>query len=211
GGFTSNVDMRSGAPAFGTPEHFQAALAAGQLARHIGLPWRAASGSAANVNDAQAAHETQFALWGCLLAGATMIVHSAGWLEGGLTVSYEKFITDLEAVQMMAELLHPVRAGVEEIARAALEEVPPGGHFFGAAHTMARYQTEFYQPLVADMSNFGTWSENGAVDASARATAIWKGVVDAHVPPAAADPDRLDVFDRYVERRIAEGGAAPVS
>ncbi|MEY8841533.1 trimethylamine methyltransferase family protein, partial [Cribrihabitans sp. XS_ASV171] len=104
GTFTSNVDMKSGAPAFGTPEHFQASLVAGQLARRLGLPWRCAGGSAANIADAQAANETQFALWGCLLAGATITIHSAGWIEGGLSISYEKLITDLEVLQMVAEL-----------------------------------------------------------------------------------------------------------
>ncbi|MEM9855506.1 MAG: trimethylamine methyltransferase family protein, partial [Pseudomonadota bacterium] len=104
GTFTSNVDMKSGAPAFGTPEHFRASLLAGQLARLIGLPWRCASGSACNINDAQGANENQLALWGCLLAGATTVVHAAGWLEGGLTVSYEKLICDMDVVNAVADL-----------------------------------------------------------------------------------------------------------
>ncbi|MGB1036920.1 MAG: trimethylamine methyltransferase family protein, partial [Candidatus Puniceispirillales bacterium] len=108
GTFTSNVDMKSGAPAFGTPEHVRASLVAGQLARKIGLPWRCASGSAANINDVQAASETQFGLWGCLMAGATIIIHSAGWLEGGLTLSYEKLITDSEVLKMVEHLSRPV-------------------------------------------------------------------------------------------------------
>ncbi|RXV59448.1 trimethylamine methyltransferase [Roseovarius sp. A46] len=211
GTFTSNVDMKSGAPAFGTPEHFKASLGAGQLARHLGLPWRCASGSAANVNDAQGAHETQFGLWGCLLAGATMVVHSAGWLEGGLTVSFEKLITDLEAVQMMAELCAPTTAGEDDIARDALNAVPPGGHFFGSAHTMQRYQTEFYQPFVADFSNYGTWSERGALSASERAVGIWKQIVEDHRAPKTADPGKLDGLRAYVAKRSAMGGAAPVS
>lgn len=211
GTFTSNVDMKSGSPAFGTPEHFKASLAAGQLARHIGLPWRCATGSAANINDAQAAHETQFGLWGSVLAGATVIIHAAGWLEGGLTVSYEKLITDLEAVQMVADLCSPTPAGPAEIAREALDEVGPGGHFFGCAHTMSRYQSQFYEPLVADWSNYGTWSENGGKTASERATAIWREIVENHTPPPAADPDRLEALDTYIARRTAEGGTAPVS
>lgn len=211
GTFTSNVDMKSGSPAFGTPEHFQASLAAGQLARHIGLPWRCATGSAANVNDAQAAHETQFGLWGSVLAGATVIIHAAGWLEGGLTVSFEKLITDLEAVQMVAELCSPTPAGPAEIAREALDEVAPGGHFFGCAHTMERYRSAFYEPLVADWSNFGTWSEHGALTASERATGIWREIVASHTPPPAADPNRLEALDAHIARRTARGGAAPSS
>lgn len=210
GTFTSNVDMKSGAPAFGTPEHFRASLAAGQLARRIGLPWRCAGGSAANVNDAQAANESQFALWGCLLGGATTIVHAAGWLEGGLTVSLEKFITDLEVLQMTAEMCAPGLAGDAEIAFDALAEVQPSGHFFGATHTMSRYQTEFYTPLVADWSNFGTWTERGERTASERATDIWKAVVAADKRPA-VDQAKLDDLRAYIAKRTAAGGAPPES
>ena len=210
GTFTSNVDMKSGAPAFGTPEHFKASLLAGQLARRVGLPWRCASGSAANIADAQAAHETQFALWGCLLAGATVVIHAAGWLEGGLTVSYEKLITDMEALQMVAELCAATDDGDDAIGRDAIAEVEPGGHFFATAQTMARYQSEFYDPLVADWSNFGTWTENGAFDASTRATGIWQRIL-AEAKDPVMDGDRVEALRAHVARRTAEGGAAPES
>lgn len=208
GTFTSNVDMKSGAPVFGTPEHFKASLAAGQLARHIGLPWRCASGSAANLGDVQAANETQFGTWGCLMAGATVTLHAAGWLEGGLTVSYEKLITDVEVLQMVAELCVATPAQEAEIAIDALEEVQPGGHFFGAAHTMERYQTAFYEPLVADFANIGTWEERGSVDATHRATDIWKGILRDFTPPA-GNEDRLEELTRYIADRTARGGCAP--
>ena len=210
GTFTSNVDMKSGAPIFGTPEHFKASLAAGQLARYIGLPWRCASGSAANLGDVQAANETQFGTWGCLLAGATVTLHAAGWLEGGLTISYEKLITDVEVLQMVAELCTQTPAEDADIALGALEEVQPGGHFFGAAHTMERYQTEFYDPLVADFANFGTWQERGSVDATTRATDIWQRILRDFSPPP-NDPDRLDALTRYIAHRTEAGGCAPVS
>ncbi|MEM9341922.1 MAG: trimethylamine methyltransferase family protein [Pseudomonadota bacterium] len=210
GTFTSNVDMKSGAPAFGTPEHFKASLAAGQLARLIGLPWRCASGSAANISDAQAAHETQFALWGCLLAGATVVIHAAGWLEGGLTVSYEKLITDMEVLQMVAEMCAETAAGDAEIGLDALAEVAPGGHFFATQQTMQRYQTEFYEPLVADWSNFGTWTERGAIDATTRATGIWQRIL-AEDPPPPVDPNRTAALHDFIARRTAEGGALPES
>lgn len=210
GTFTSNVDMRSGAPAFGTPEHFKASLAAGQLARFLDLPWRCASGSAANLGDAQAANETQFGLWGCLLAGATVVIHAAGWLEGGLTVSYEKLITDVEVLQMVAELCANTPAGDAEIGLDALAEVQPGGHFFAAGQTMARYQTEFYDPLVADWSNFGTWTENGAVDATSRATGMWQRILASDTRPP-VDADRVGALREYVARHTELGGAAPVS
>lgn len=211
GTFTSNVDMKSGAPAFGTPEHFKASLAAGQLARKIGLPWRCATGSAANTNDAQASNETQFALWGCLLAGASVIIHSAGWLEGGLTNSYEKFITDVEVLQMVAELCRETMAGDAEIALDALMEVGPSGHFFGAAHTMERYQTEFYQPFSSDWSNFGTWTEKGSQTADERATGIWQKIVAEAKPVATAAPERVEAMQSFIDRRTADGGAAPES
>ncbi|MEM7403841.1 MAG: trimethylamine methyltransferase family protein [Pseudomonadota bacterium] len=210
GTFTSNVDMRSGAPAFGTPEHFKASLAAGQLARFIDLPWRSASGSAANLGDAQAANETQFGMWGCLLAGATIVIHAAGWLEGGLTVSYEKLVTDVEVLQMVAELCTATPAGDAEIGLDALAEVQPGGHFFSAAQTMARYQTEFYDPLVADWSNFGTWTEAGSVDATTRATGIWQRILAEEAPPP-IDADRDGALKAYIARRSEAGGAHPVS
>ncbi|MEM6985876.1 MAG: trimethylamine methyltransferase family protein [Pseudomonadota bacterium] len=211
GTFTSNVDMKSGAPAFGTPEHFNASIVAGQMARFLGLPWRCASGSAANVNDAQAANETQFGLWGCIMAGSTVVIHSAGWLEGGLTVSYEKLITDLEVVQMVAELcVTQTGSSDADIALDALREVAPSGHFFGCDHTMARYTTAFYEPLVADWSNFGTWTESGAKTASERATAIWQQIVDADARPA-SDGNRIDALNQYIASRKAAGGAEVVS
>ncbi len=210
GTFTSSVDMKSGAPAMGTPEQVKATLCAGQLARRVGLPWRCAAGSAANINDAQAAHETEISGWGCLMSGATLIVHSAGWLESGLTVSYEKLITDMEMVQSMAELCAETPASDAEIGFDALSEVEPGGHFFGSTQTMERYQTEFYQPVVADWSNFGTWTERGSVDANDRATAIWQGILAEFTPPQHS-ADRVDALQDYIARRTEAGGAAPES
>ena len=211
GTFTSNVDMKSGAPAFGTPAHFQASLAAGQMARMLGLPWRSAAGSASTSNDVQAANENQLGLWGCLLAGATVIIHSAGWLEGGLTVSYEKIVTDVEVLNMVAELCAGAKAGADEIGLAtALSQVAPTGHFFAAPQTMERYSTAFYQPVVHDYANFGTWTERGAMDASTRATAVWEGILAADPVPA-TPPDRLEALRAFIDRRSAEGGAPPES
>ena len=206
GTFTSNVDMKSGAPIFGTPEHFKASLLAGQLARRIGLPWRCASGTAAAIPDVQAAQETQFGTGGWLLAGASVILHSAGWLEGGLTVSYEKMITDLEVLQQVGELCTetPVETAIE-----ALREVEPGGHFFGAAHTMERYQTAFYEPLVGDFSNFGTFQDRGALDATQRATGIWQRILEQ--PGPEVDAAQLAALDGWIATRSAAGGCAPES
>ncbi len=211
GTFTSNVDMKSGAPAFGTPAHFQASLAAGQLARSIGLPWRSAAGSASNTNDVQAANENQLGLWGCLMAGATVIIHSAGWLEGGLTVSYEKIITDVEVLNMIAEICAGAQAGADEIGfDSALSHVDPSGHFFSAPQTMARYNTEFYAPIVHDYANFGTWTERGAQDASTRATQVWQDILAKDVRPE-VDGARLEALQDYIAKRTAAGGAPPES
>ncbi len=211
GTFTSNVDMKSGAPAFGTPSHFQASLAAGQLARFLGLPWRSAAGSASNINDVQAANENQFGLWGCLMAGATVIIHSAGWLEGGLSVSFEKMICDAEVLNMVAELCAGAQAGQAEIGfDTALSEVDPSGHFFASSQTMERYNTEFYQPHVHDYANFGTWTERGSVDADQRATGVWKGILNDFKPPV-GDSDRLGALHDFIAKRTAEGGAPPES
>ena len=141
--------MKSGATAFGTPSHFQASLAAGQMARLLGLPWRSAAGSASTTNDVQAANENQMGLWGCLMGGATVIIHAGGWLEGGLTVSFEKLVTDAEVLNMVAELCAGAKAGADEIGLDnAISQVEPQGHFFASPQTMERYNTEFYQPIV---------------------------------------------------------------
>ncbi|WP_136443826.1 trimethylamine methyltransferase family protein [Pacificoceanicola onchidii] len=211
GTFTSNVDMKSGAPAFGTPTHFQASLAAGQLARLIGLPWRSAAGSASNINDVQAANENQFGLWGCLMAGASVIIHSAGWLEGGLSVSYEKLVTDAEVLNMVAELCAGRAASADEIGfDNALLHVEPSGHFFASPQTMERYNTEFYEPIVHDYANFGTWTERGAKDANTRATAVWKGILEADQRPKVSG-DRVEALQAFIAKRTAEGGAPPES
>jgi trimethylamine--corrinoid protein Co-methyltransferase len=203
GGFSSNVDMRSGAPAFGTPAHVQLQLGTGQLARHIGLPWRSATGAASNTPDMQAALETGMALWGAVLANATLTIHGAGWLEGGLCLGYEKFINDVEALQMMAELCH--RPDPADMALDAIAEVAPGGHFLAAAHTMARHDTAFHAPLVADLTNFGTWTGAGALTSAQRATVVWQDRLARWQAPAhaAAAAERLAP---WIAAREAAGG-----
>lgn len=177
----------------------KANFGAGQLARFLGLPWRCAAGCDANVN-----------AWSTVLAGCTVLIHGAGWIEGGLAVSYEKLITDLEVMQTFAELCMQTPAEDADLAFAALKEVPPGGHFFGARHTMERYRTAFYQPLVADWSDFGTWSERSGKDASTRATAIWQDLLSA-APTPLLDCARREALDTFIARRTGEGGAPPVS
>ncbi|MBI1220027.1 MAG: methyltransferase [Rhodobacteraceae bacterium] len=206
GGFTSNVDMRSGAPAFGTPEYTRAAQASGQLARRIGVPFRSSNVCAANEVDAQAAYESQMALWGALMGGAHLVEHAAGWLHGGLTASFEKFILDAEMLQMMEEYFRPIEVTPETLALEAIAEVGPGGHFFGAAHTMERYETAFYTPMLSNWDNHPQWLERGGVQARERANAVWKQMLAEYEEPV-LDPARREELDAFVARRKAEGGA----
>lgn len=206
GGFTSNVDMRSGAPAFGTPEYARAAQASGQLARHIGVPFRSSNVTAANAVDAQAAYESQMALWGAIMGGANLIEHAAGWMHGGLTASFEKLILDAEMLQMMQAYLTPLATDAESLALAAIAEVGPGGHFFGSRHTMARYEKAFHTPMLSNWDNYPQWLEKGRIEAPQRANAIWKQLVaDYEQPPI--DPGIAEALAGYVARRKAEGGA----
>ena len=207
GSFTSNVDMKSGSPAFGTPEFVQAAFGAGQLARHIRLPWRGSAATASNAPDEQSVYEFLMSAWGSILGGVNMMVHAAGWLEGGLTGSMEKFILDIEMLQTFAEIFNPLDSDDAELAFEAIASVEPGSHFFGCDHTMERYQTAFYEPLVSDWSNFGQWTDNGSKTATQRANGIWKKILQDFEAPA-MDVARREELLAFIERRSAEGGAA---
>jgi trimethylamine--corrinoid protein Co-methyltransferase len=202
GAFTSNVDMRSGAPAFGTPENARATLAAGQLARLYKLPYRASNSSASNVVDAQAAYESEMSIWSAVMAHANLVYHGAGWMEGGLTASFEKIVLDVEMLQMMAETIKPLPIDAREIAEGleAIASVPTGGHFFGAQHTMARYETAFYSPLVSNWQNYENWQLAGALDATRRATGIWRAALENYEKPP-LDASIAEALDAFVARR----------
>jgi trimethylamine--corrinoid protein Co-methyltransferase len=203
GSFASNVDMRSGSPALGTPEYTKAALASGQIARRLGLPFRSSNTTMSNCNDAQAAYESQMSLWGSVMGGAHLVNHAAGWLEGGLTASFEKLIIDAEMLQMMAEYLRPIDLSDDELALDAIAEVEPGGHHFGTAHTLERYETAFYAPIVSSRENFESWQEAGSKDAAVRANGIWKQLLNDYQQPS-LDPAIDDALVDYVERRKQE-------
>jgi trimethylamine--corrinoid protein Co-methyltransferase len=200
--------MRSGAPAFGTPENARATLAAGQLARLYNLPYRASNSCAANAVDAQAAYESEMSIWASVMGHANLVYHGAGWMEGGLTASFEKIVIDVEMLQMMAETIKPIDVNAEEIAAGleAIADVPTGGHFFGSPHTLARYETAFYRPLVSDWSNFENWRDAGAKDATQRAHEIWKRLKEQYAPPP-LDPAVAEALDAYVAKRRQELGA----
>lgn len=154
----------------------------------------------------QATHETLMSLWGALQSNATMVLHAAGWLEGGLTFGFEKFIQDIEALQAVAHLCQPVDASEDAIGFDAIAQVAPGGHFFETEQTMARYSTAFLEPLNADLSNFGNWTKSGAMTAEARATAKWQAICENHVPPAGSDA-RLGRIEHMIADMTQAGGA----
>ena len=209
GAFTSNVDMRTGSPAFGTPESVKAQLASGQLARRYGLPWRSSNATASNVVDGQAAYESEMAVWGAVMAGVNLLYQGAGWLEGGLTASYEKLILDAEILQMIAEVLQPLEVDEATLGIEAIADVGPGGHFFGTAHTLERYETAFYRPMISDWRNFETWQADGARTVTERANRAWKQLLAEAVSPPLDSPI-VEALDAFVERRkeeIARGGA----
>ena len=203
GAFTSNVDMRTGSPAFGTPESVKSQFASGQMARRYGLPWRSSNATASSVVDAQAAYESEMAVWGAIMSGVNLLYQGAGWLEGGLTASFEKLILDVEILQMMSEVLQPLVVDEATLGFEAIREVGPGGHFFGTAHTLERYETAFYQPLLSDWRNFETWQADGARTATERANTIWKRLLAEAVPPP-MDPARAEALDAFVARRTRE-------
>ena len=205
GGFTSNVDMRSGSPAFGTPENALANLAGGQFARRYRLPYRSSACNASNAVDCQATWETQMALWGAVMGHANFIYHSAGWLEGGLVASFEKIIVDCEMLQHMSHLLQPIKVTDEEIGLDAMDEVGPGGHFFGCDHTMQRYKNAFYEPFLSDWQNNENWQEAGAKDATTRATETWQRVLEEFAPPA-IDPAVVEELEAFIAKRKEQLG-----
>ena len=207
GTFTSNVDMKSGAPAFGTPEYARAALAGGQLARRYGIPYRSSNANACTIVDAQAAYESEMSVWSAVMGHANLVMHAAGWMEGGLVASFEKMVVDAEILQMMAEFLKPIEVTEETMGISAMEEVGPGGHYFGAAHTLERYETAFYSPILSDWRNFETWRLDGAKTAFDRANAIYKELLAAYEPPP-IDPGIDEALKDYMTRRKAEPIAA---
>ena len=205
GGFTSNVDMKTGSPAFGTPEHAKATIIGGQLARRYNVPYRASNVNACNAPDVQSTYESQMTLWGCTMGHCNLMMHGLGWIEGGLCASYEKVIIDAEMLQMMTEFYKPLDTSPSELGLDAMRDVGPGGHYFGTAHTLERYEDAFYSPILSDWRNFETWEEHGSQDATQRAHKIYKDLLKSYEPPA-LDPAIDEELDAFVQRRKAEGG-----
>jgi trimethylamine--corrinoid protein Co-methyltransferase len=208
GTFTSNVDMKSGAPAFGTPEYMRATQMTGQLCRFYNLPMRSSGVCAANVPDAQATWETSNSLWAAVQSGTNMVYHAAGWLEGGLIASPEKFVIDCEILQQIQRYMEPSiwATTPDDIAIDAIKEVGPNGHFFGTEHTQERYTTAFYQPFLSDWRNYEAWESAGAVWTQERAHHMYKEIIASFEEPPMDAAIREELAE-FVTRRKAEGGA----
>ena len=208
GNFATNTDLRSGAPAFGTPEHAKCAQAAAQLARRYRVPFRSSATTGSNTADAQAAYETQMSLWGTVMGQTNLLRHAGGWLEGGLTASFEKLILDAELLQMFAEYLLPIEVNDDTLALDVIASVPPGGHFLSTEHTLARYETAFYQPMLSDWRPFEAWHADGEKTATQRANGIWKQLLNDYEQPAmdAAVEEELAAYVRVRKEHIASSG-----
>ncbi len=207
GGFTSNVDMKSGSPAFGTPEYMKAAIIGGQLARRYGIPYRSSNVSAGNALDAQSTYESVFSLWGAIMGGANLVKHAAGWMEGGLVASYEKMVLDADLLGMVTEFLQPLDLDPESLGVAAIDEVGPGGHFFGIDHTQSRFRNAFFHPMLSDWRNYESWVEAGSPTTDQKMSELVHRLLAEHSDPPMA-PDRRAELDEFVARRVAEGGVA---
>ncbi len=184
GTFAAAVSMATGAPTFGTPEPSMVIYTAGALARRLGVPFRSGGGlCGSKLPDAQAAYEAANTLQTSALAGVNFMLHTAGWLEGGLAMGYEKFIMDCDQASMIAVLLGGMDMSENGQAMSAFEEVGPGKHFLGSEHTLANFETAFYRSTVADNNSYEQWSAEGRLDAAQRANALWKKMLAEYQAP----------------------------
>ena len=211
GSFLSTTDMKTGSPSFGGPESAMGLCASGQVARRLGLPWRSGGGTltASQIVDFQAGYEAFNTLSAAFSAGANVCWQSAGWLEGGLVTSFEKFAADCELLDLLRHQFTPLDVDEESLAFDAHVEVGHSGHFFGAAHTLERFRDCFWRPTVASTENFERWSRNGSQDHSQRSDARYKAMLDRYEQPALDDAVEAELVE-FVERRAVELGD-PVS
>ena len=204
GTFAAAVSMQTGAPTFGTPEPSLIVYAAAALARRLGVPFRSGGGlCGSKVADAQAAYESANTLQTAALAGVNFMLHTAGWLEGGLVMGYEKFIMDVDQANMLGVLLNGVDLSENGQAMDALREVGPGSHFLGSQHTQANFETAFYRSTVADNNSYEQWEEEGSLDTAQRANTIWKKMLNEYEPPE-LDASIDEALQEFMTSRKAE-------
>ena len=204
GNFLSSMSLKSGAPTFGMPEPIMSNYAIGQLARRLGVPLRCGGAlTASKVPDAQAAYESADSMHSTALAGAHFILHAAGWMEGGLHVGYEKLILDADRLGGLQVMLAGMKTDDNALAADAYREVEPGGHFLGSAHTLANYETAFYDAQMSDSESVEQWDEKGSKDAATRAHERWQQMLkDYEAPPI--DPAIDEALRAYIDRRKQE-------
>jgi trimethylamine--corrinoid protein Co-methyltransferase len=207
GSFLSATDMKSGAPSFGGPESAFGLYASGQIARHLRLPWRSGGGTltASPAVDFQAGYEAMNTFTSAFLAGANVCWQSAGWLEGGLVTSFEKFVADCDLLDLLLHQFSPVEVDEASLAFDAHQEVGHGGHFFGAAHTLERFRDCFWRSSVATTDNIQRWTSRGSRDHAARAGERCQALLDEYVAPALPDAVEDELVE-FVERRARELG-----
>ncbi|XXK31581.1 trimethylamine methyltransferase family protein [Rhodobacteraceae bacterium nBUS_24] len=204
GNFLSSMSLKSGAPTFGMPEPVMSNYAIGQMARRIGLPLRCGGSlTASKIEDAQAAYESADSMHSTMLAGANFVLHAAGWMEGGLCTGFEKLVMDADRLGGYQKLLGGLDIGAEALACDAYQEVAPGGHFLGSAHTMRNYQTAFYEPALSDSENVESWEEVGEQDMRTRAYERWTGLLDSYEMPQ-IDLATDEALQAYIAQRKSD-------
>jgi trimethylamine--corrinoid protein Co-methyltransferase len=204
GNFLSSMSLRSGAPTFGMPEPLMSNFVIGQLARRLGLPLRCGGAlTASKLPDAQAAYESADSMLSTVLGGANFVLHAAGWLEGGLAFGYEKLLLDADRLGAYQVMLRGMATDDNALARDAYREVEPGGHFLGCAHTLANYETAYYDAVLSDSESVEQWEERGSKDAATRAFERWNAILDAYEPPP-IDPGVDEALCAYVAARKME-------
>ena len=203
GAFVTSIDMNSGAPTFGTPEASQILWGAGQLARRYGLPFRSGGGlCGSKLPDAQAAYETAHTHNAALLGGVNFMLHSCGWLEGGLVSSYEKFVMDADQLGVLHKMAEGVSVDADAQAMGAIAEVGPGGHYLGCAHTQAHFKSAFWRSELLDYKPFETWEDEGARDTQTLASQRVKSLLGNYQRPQ-IDPGIEEALNDYVARKKA--------
>jgi trimethylamine--corrinoid protein Co-methyltransferase len=206
GSFLSNIDMQSGSPQFGTPESGIGLLATGQIARHFNLPFRGGGGlNSSQLPDAQAGYEAMMTLMPTFLSGTNFVMHSAGWLEGGLVSSIEKYVIDVQLLEMLRHEFTPLEIDEGSMAFDAHQEIGHGGHFLGAMHTMERFRDCFYRPFLSSSDNFERWTRNGSKDTATRAGEIAAEKLAAYEEPAMDDALKQELQE-FISRRRTELG-----
>jgi trimethylamine--corrinoid protein Co-methyltransferase len=204
GSFLTNIDMKTGAPCFGTPSSTLALYAGAQLARRYGIPFRSGGNfTASRVPDAQAGYESASTIWPTIQAGTNFVLHAAGWLEGGLIAGYEKFVIDLEMLSMMARYVQGISLNEEDFAWDAYAEAGPGNHFLGTQHTMRHYDTAFHNHTIFNMDNYEKWEEDGQVTTFQKAHGTWQNMLKHYEKPA-LDQGLEDQLLAFVSKRKRE-------